>query len=213
MTNALPVPISGFDLMLFNNTPATGMLDTANPSGHPNNYAHFHNTTAVDGKAGAFAPETLTTSLPDFTQDVHGLAPTIGMADTPPSEIRAAGILIPGAKVSTTVMTMQSVERAGMDNGFGINSFPSTTSPTSPPTITGLPTTENGTAGLINPFVKVTITDTNTLPIEIATITVRDGAGALSDAVEMLSAAGVTHTAVGLYTLPAALPADLTAAL
>jgi len=214
ITNALSVPIGGFDLMLFNNTPPPlGMLDTANPSGHPSNYAHFHNTTAASGTGAPFAPETVTAFLPNFMQNPDGLAPILSQDDTPPSELRAAGILAPGATVSARVATMHSVEVAGADNGFGINFFPIASPSTSPPTITGLPATEDGSSGLINPFSTVAVTDTNPLPIETTTITVKDATGALSDSVGTMTAPGMTHPSVGTYSLPAALPGDLTTTL
>jgi len=133
ITNSLPVPVDGFDLMLFNNTPATGPLDIHDPTGHPDNYAHFHNSTAVNGTGAPFAPLTVTTFLPDFSQDPHGFAPTIDSADTPPSELRASGTLQSGQTVTAKVGTMHSVEVQGAKNGFGINFFPTFNDPNNIP--------------------------------------------------------------------------------
>jgi len=210
--NALPVSVSGFDLMLFNNTPASGPLDTSNPTGHPTNYAHFHNTTGVTGSGLPFAPLIVTTFLPNAMEDPDGLAPTISSTDTPPSELRADGTLAPGQTVSAKVMTMHSVELVGKDNTFGINFFPTATPPTSPPQILNVPATTDGSSGTSHPFSTTVVTDTNPLPLEQATITVKDASGALTDSATLLDA-GLQHPSVGTYTLPTQLPADLTAAL
>src|SRR5882672_2783571 len=210
--NALSVPVSGFDLMLFNNTPASGPLDTMDPSGHPNNYAHFHNTTAASGTGAPFAPLTVTTFLPNFMEDPDGLAPVLGPTDTPPSELRADGTLAAGQTVSAKVATMHSVEMAGADNGFGINFFVSGNPPTSPPQILNVPPTVDGSTGTSHPFSGAVVTDTNPLPLEQTTITVKDASGALTDSATLLDT-GLQHPSVGTYTLPTQLPADLTAAL
>ena len=157
--NALTAPVSGFDLMLFNNTPPPlSMLDTANPTGHPTNYAHFHNTTGASGAGAPFAPLTVTTFLPNFMEDPDGLAPTVSSTDTPPSELRADGTLAPGQTVSAKVATMHSVEIAGADNGFGIN-FPDRQSAHLPPQILNVPATTDGSSGTSHPFSTTVVTN------------------------------------------------------
>jgi hypothetical protein len=212
VTNGLPVATSGFDIMLFNNTPATGALDTMDPTGHPDNYAHLHNTTGANGTGLPFAPLAVTTFLPNFMQDPDGLAPVTSKDDTPPSELRAAGLFTPGQTVSSKTATMHSEELAGADNGFGINFFVLADPPTTPPSILNVPATVDGSTGVSHPFSTTVVTDTNPLPLETTTITVKDAAGALTDSAT-LTDTGLTHTGTGTYTLPVSLPADLTAAL
>src|SRR5262249_23262626 len=147
--------------------------DTHNPSGHPSNYAHFHGITALDGTNPPFAPETVSFLLQDFLVAPSGVTP---------SGLNATGTLAPGATVSAKVATMHNAEQAGVDNTFGIEFFVAGAPPTTAPTITGLPSSEDGTSGLIRPFAGVTVTDTNILPVETTIITVKDSSGALSDA-------------------------------
>jgi hypothetical protein len=192
ITNAMSVPISGFDLMTFNDTPV-GVPDTKDA--HPTNFAHFH-TIAPN----AFAPETFTTLLPDFTP----------AGSTPASDIVVSGTLAPGATVTGMIGTLHSEEIAGDKNGFGIEFFPTASTPTSLPVISGLPVSEATIQSQpFNPFATISVSDTNTLPIETATIRVTDAAGALSNATGTLSGSGLTQTGVGTYALAATLPLEL----
>ena len=196
VTNDMSVPISGFDLFTFNQTPV-GVPDANDPTGHPNNYAHFHGIAA-----NPFGPETVTTYLPDFTP----------AGTSPASEIRATGTLLPGQSVSASAATFHSEEIAGDNNGFGVAFFPIASQATTPPVITGLAPTET-TDGVppFLPFINTSVTDPNALPIEVATITVKDANGNLTD-VDALAGTGLTHSGVGTYTMTS-LPTELTAQL
>jgi len=91
-----------------------------------NNYAHFHGIPTT-----AFAPETVTTFLPNFSP----------AGNSPASEIRAAGTLAVGATVkSGTIATFHSEEIAGDKNGFGLSFFlTGGNPPTTAAVISGLP--------------------------------------------------------------------------
>jgi hypothetical protein len=194
VTNDMSVPIGGFDLYAFNNTPATGPFDTNDPTGHPNNYAHFHGVAA-----NPFAPETVQTFLPDFITPA-GTAPV--------AQFQATGVMTGGQTVTASAATFHSEEIAGQDNGFGLAFFP-IGSPNDQAKITGVAPTET-TDGVppFLPFANAIVTDAGVLPVETATITVKNAAGTLTDA-DVLSGTDLTHTGVGIYSI-VSLPSELT---
>lgn len=195
VTNGMSVPIAGFDIMTYNDN---GEIPTPVPQpGHPINYAHFHGPNDTPVPSTIFAPETITTELPTFTPST---------ADTP-SIILASGTLAPGASV-TASLELHNEEIAGDKNGFGFSFFPTGTD-TSQAVIAGLAPTEQ-TDGVppFLPFINTNVTDTNALPIEATTITVKDASNTLTDA-DVLSGAGLVHTGVGTYALSPTLPSDL----
>jgi hypothetical protein len=194
VTNNMSVPIGGFDIMTFNETPV-GTPDANNPSGHPSNYAHFHGLSP-----NAFIPEIVTTYLPNFQ----------GSGSSPSSELRAVGTMQPGDMVKANIATFHSAEIGGAKNGFGFNFFPTdNVNPTTSPVISGLPASEaNDGVPPFLPFANVTVTDTNVLPVERATLTVKDSNGDLTDS-DPLTGTGLTHDSVGTYSM-VSLPKELT---
>jgi hypothetical protein len=196
VTNGMSVPIAGFDIMTYNDNMANP-IPVPQP-GHPSNYAHFHGPGDTPVPLTIFAPETITTELPSFMPST---------ADTP-SIILASGTLAPGASV-TASLEIHNEEIAGDKNGFGFLFFP-TGSDSSQAVISGLAPTEqtNGVSPFL-PFALTSVTDSNALPIEVATITVRDAANNLTDADVLTGAAGLTHQSVGTYVLNPTLPSDL----
>jgi ribosome-associated protein YbcJ (S4-like RNA binding protein) len=208
-TNKLAVPVSGFVTYLYD-AQTNNSLDPA--AVHPTLYAHFHNIT----NGTSFAPETVTTS-PAFGDPTPTAAPGV---------IEATGVLNPGQTISATSVTLHQVELSGHNNNFGMALFVTADPDFSAPVINGLPTILTlppSTMDLASqkPFTFVSVTDTDQLPIETMTITVKDKVGNPTDAQSLFYGGlgplpdlpAFTHTGVGTYTIGAALAGTMTKAI
>jgi hypothetical protein len=206
VTNGLPVNTDGFFAFLVDNQPVVppGVLDKT--TFHPTNYAHIHNVSPT-----GFVPLNVTVATPDF-QQVPNPPPT-GVQPIAVSNITGTGIMTPGQTVSATGMTLHQEELLNHDNGFTLNFFPLSDPNPARPVISGLPSSEVAAIPVGTPFATTTVTDTSILPVEIATITIKDAAGNATDADGTLSGFTLTKTGVGTYHTGALLPVDINTAL
>jgi hypothetical protein len=206
VTNGLPVNTDGFFAFLVDNQPVVPPDVLDKTTFHPTNYAHIHNLPPT-----GFAPLTVTVATPDFQQVPN--PPPAGVQPIAISNITGTGIMTPGETVSAAGMTLHQEELLNHDNGFTLNFFPLADPNPARPVISGLPSSEIAAIPAGNPFATTTVTDTSILPVEIATITVKDAAGNATDADGLLSGFTLTKTGVGTYHTGALLPADINAAL
>jgi uncharacterized protein YbdZ (MbtH family) len=105
--------MTGFDLKLINAVP-TQMPDTNDVTGHPDNYAHFHDVDPTTFGTN----ETLSLLTPN---DLGGAFGPEGSSIPPPSEIIAVGDVANGASVTGSGMKLHEEEDPGRNNSFSLN--------------------------------------------------------------------------------------------
>jgi hypothetical protein len=194
----------------------------------------FAGVTVTDPDVGAVETVTLTVAnagFPSATTPINGTLalpaaiPGVSLTQTGPGTYALSAASPAAVTQAIDALTFTPVSRPDVPGftltSIGLSVSDGTTTTTASNTIeAGAPVIAGAAAGQttldthpLEPFSQVVLTDTPGVASLSVTIQVTDAGGLATDANGLLSGAGLSHVGVGLYTLAADTPANISAAL